>query len=186
MKYSTSEFKNGLKVLINDEPYTIIENEFEKPGKGQAFTRIKVRNLLTQKVLEKTYKSGQSIAKANVEEKPMTFLYKDHDAFHFMDQQSYEQIAISAAVVNHSAQWLLEQNSCQILFWNNMPAQVTPDNFIETTVTACEPGVKGDTVTGASKLANICTGASLKVPLFINQGDKIKIDTRNGSYVCRV
>ncbi len=186
MKYSTSEFKNGLKVLINNEPYNIIDNTFEKPGKGQAFTRIKVKNLLTGKVLDKTYKSGQSIPKADIHEQTMTFLYQEGDLFCFMDQNSYEQIDIDKSIVAENYQWLIEQNPCQILFWNQQAVAITPENFIHVAVIECEPGVRGDTVSGGSKNATIATGANIKVPLFINENDTIKVDTRTGTYVSRV
>lgn len=186
MKYSTSDFKNGLKILVNNEPYIIIENEFEKPGKGQAFTRLKLRNLLNQRTLEKTYKSGQSVARADVIEKTMTFLYKDTQGFHFMDQENYEQITIDTDRVGESARWLLEQDPCHILFWNDVATSVRTESFITTTIQQCEPGIKGDTVSGGSKVATISTGAEIKVPLFIKTNDRVKIDTRDGSYVSRV
>lgn len=185
MKYSTSEFKNGLKVIIDGSPCVIIENEFEKPGKGQAFTRIKVRNYINNKVLEKTYKSGQSIEAADIQEKAMTFLYKEGELYHFMDQSDFEQVEIPHETIQECTKWLLEQSTYQVLFWNNSPISVTPESFIIFEVTECEPGVKGDTVSGAMKNATISTGASIKVPLFIKVNEKIKVDTRNGSYVSR-
>ena len=185
MKYSTNEFKNGLKVIINNEPYTIIDNTFEKPGKGQAFTRIKVRNLLSGKVLDKTYKSGQSIPKADVYEQSMVFLYQEQDMFCFMDQQSFEQIDIPANVVGDNHLWILEQSECQILFWNQQPVAIHPENFIHVEIAECEPGVRGDTVSGGSKNAVIATGAKIRVPLFISVGDLVKVDTRSGEYVSR-
>ena len=185
MKYSTSEFKTGLKIIINNEPYTIVENHFEKPGKGQAFTRIKIKNLLNNKVLEKTYKSGHSVEKADVEEKTMTFIYRENDNFCFMDPESYEQVEIPLSIVEPTIPWLLEQNSCQVLFWNQQAVTVTPENFIDIEVIECEPGVKGDTVTGGAKNATLSTGVQIRVPLFINKGDILKVDTRTGSYVSR-
>ena len=185
MKYSTSEFKNGLKVILNNEPYTIVENTFEKPGKGQAFTKIKVKNLLNGKVLEKTYKSGQSIEAADVHEQTMTYLYQEGDMYCFMDESSYEQIEVNSEIIGDNKLWLLEQNTCQVLFWNQQAVSITPENFISASIIECEPNVKGDTVSGGAKNATISTGAVIRVPLFIKLGETIKVDTRTGEYVSR-
>lgn len=186
MKYSTSDIKNGLKVLIDGEPCIIIENEFEKPGKGQAFTRVKLKHCLTGRVLDRTYKSGQSLPQADVQEQTMTYLYNDGAVYHFMNQDSYEQTEISTQAVGDSESWLKEQNSYQILFWNQQPVSVSPEKFMVLEVTECEPNVKGNSQSGIMKNATVETGANIKVPLFIKQGDKIKIDTRDKSYIERV
>ena len=185
IKYSTSDFKNGLKIIFKNDPYTIINHEFVKPGKGQAFTRIKIRNLLNGKVLEKTYKSGEKVIAANIQETTFNFLYQEGETWHFMDPVSYEQIDIPQTTVADAKQWLIEDASCQILFWNEQPIAVTPENFVTLTIAECEPGVRGDTVNNTTKLAIIETGAQIRVPLFINHGEKIKIDTRTGEYISR-
>ena len=186
MKYTTSDIKNGLKILVDGDPCVILENEFEKPGKGQAFTRVKFRNYRTGKVLEKTYKSGQSLLPADIQEQKMTFLYPEGSLYNFMDPETFEQISIDEEAIGNNKQWMIEQNDYMVLLWDGSPISITPDNFLEIEVTYCEPGVKGDTVSGAMKTATLATGATIKVPLFIKQGEIIKVDTRDGSYVSRV
>lgn len=184
--FSTSEFKGGLKIIIDGDPYTIIENEMVKPGKGQAFNRVKLRNLLTARVLEKTFKSGESVIAADVLEVDMSFLYSDSSSYHFMSQSTFEQVSVSKSVVAESSQWLIEQDICVVTLWDDNPISITPPNFVELKVSECEPGIKGDTVSGGSKNATLETGAVLRVPLFVNTGDKLKIDTRTGEYMSRV
>ncbi len=182
---STNEFKSGLKVILESDPYYIIENEFVKPGKGQAFNRVKMRNLKTGRVLEKTFKSGDTLETADVVEMDMQFLYSDGHNLHFMSPSSFEQFEISIESVGDAAQWLKEQDMCIITMWNGLPLNVTPPNFVNLTVTETDPGVRGDTVSGGNKAATLETGAVIRVPLFINIGDILKIDTRTGSYVSR-
>ena len=184
--YSTSEFKSGLKLMIDGDPCSIIENEFVKPGKGQAFNRVKIRNLKTGRVMERTYKSGESVEAADVLEVSFQYLYNDGEQWHFMDEQSYEQYAASTEQVGDAANWLKEQDICTITLWNGDPISVIPPNFVTLEVTGTEPGVRGDTASGATKPATVETGATIKVPLFIEQGELIKIDTRTGEYVSRV
>ena len=186
MKYSTSNIKNGLKVLIDGEPCIIIENEFEKPGKGQAFTRVKLKHCLTGKVLDRTYKSGQTIQGADIQEETMTYLYQDSNQYHFMNPSTYEQTEIQEKAVLDAKLWLKEQSNYQVLFWNQQAVSVTPENFMQLEITECEPNVKGNSQSGIMKNATTETGAKIKVPLFIKQGDIIKIDTRNQSYIERV
>lgn len=186
MKYSTSDIKNGLKVLIDGEPCIIIENEFEKPGKGQAFTRVKLKHCLTGRVLDRTYKSGQSIPQADIQEQSMTYLYNDGTVYHFMNPESYEQTEVSHDAVGDAQNWLKEQNSYQVLFWNQQAVSVSPEKFMILEVTECEPNVKGNSQSGIMKNATVETGANIKVPLFIKQGDQIKVDTRDKSYIERV
>ena len=186
MKYTTSDIKNGLKILVDGDPCVILENEFEKPGKGQAFTRVKFRNYRTGKVLEKTYKSGASLQPADIQEQNMTFLYQEGEIFHFMDPETFEQISIEEAILGETKKWMIEQSPYQILLWNGAPISATPENFLEIEITECEPGVKGDTVSGAMKMATLATGTEIRVPLFIKQGDIVKVDTRDSSYVSRV
>lgn len=182
---STNEFKSGLKVLLESDPYNILENEFVKPGKGQAFNRVKMRNLKTGRVLEKTFKSGDTLETADVVEMDMQFLYSDGHHLHFMSPASFEQHEIPLDTVGDSALWLKEQDMCIVTMWNGIPLNVTPPNFVNLTVTETDPGVRGDTVSGGNKAATLETGAVIRVPLFINIGDVLKIDTRTGSYVSR-
>jgi elongation factor P len=184
--YSTNEFKSGLKVLLDGEPHAIIENEFVKPGKGQAFNRVKFRNLKTGRVLERTLKSGESVPAADVVEKDMQYLYTDGDIWHFMASDTFDQHEISRTVVGDAALWLKEQDSCTVLLWNDMPIMVTPPNFVILTIVETDPGLKGDTSGGGSKPAKLETGAVVKVPLFVQTGESIKIDTRTGVYVSRL
>lgn len=186
MKYSTSNIKNGLKVLIDGEPCIIIENEFEKPGKGQAFTRVKLKHCVTGKVLDKTYKSGQTLQGADVQEQSMVYLYQDTNQYHFMNTETYEQTEVSEKAVQDTKHWLKEQCSYQVLFWNQQAINVTAENFMQLKIIDCEPNVKGNSQSGIMKNATVETGAKIKVPLFIKQGDIIKVDTRNQSYVERV
>jgi elongation factor P len=184
--YSTNEFKSGLKLILDGDPCSIIENEIVKPGKGQAFNRVKLRNLLTGRVLEKTFKSGESVEAADVMEIDMAFLYSDGTDFHFMSQTTFEQVAVDADLVGDTKKWIKEQDICVVTLWNDNPINIMPPNFVELKVVECEPGIKGDTVTGGSKSATLETGTEIKVPLFVETGDTLKIDTRNGEYMSRV
>ena len=183
--YSTSEFKRGLKIMLDGDPCAIIENEFVKPGKGQAFNRVKIRNLKSGRVIERTFKSGENVEAADVMDTEMQYLYNDGDAFHFMDPDSYEQVAADADVVADSKLWLKEQDMCTVTLWNGSPISVTPPNHVVLAVTETEPGVRGDTATGGSKPATLETGAVVQVPLFIDVGDQLRVDTRSGEYIAR-
>ncbi len=184
--YSTNEFKSGLKVLLEGDPCSILENEFVKPGKGQAFNRVKMRNLKSGRVWERTFKSGETIEAADVMETDMEFLYADGEFWHFMrTDDSYEQVAADAAAVGEAKDWLKEQDICQITLWNDAPIAVDLPNFVELEVTDTDPGLKGDTAQGGTKPATLQTGAVVKVPLFINIGEVLRIDTRTGEYVSR-
>ncbi|MDY6942547.1 MAG: elongation factor P [Pseudomonadota bacterium] len=184
--YSTNEFKAGLKVMLEGDPASIIENEFVKPGKGQAFNRVKFRNLRTGRVIERTFKSGESIEGADVVEVEMQFLYNDGESWHFMDTASYEQYAAETSAVGEAAKWLRPEDVCQLTLWNNQPLSVTPPNFVVLRITETDPGVRGDTASGGGKPATLETGAVVRVPLFIEQGELIKVDTRTAEYVSRV
>ncbi len=184
--FSTNEFKSGLKVLMDGDPCSIIENEFVKPGKGQAFNRVKFRNLKTGRVMERTFKSGDSLEAADVLEVPLQYLYYDGEHYHFMNEQTFEQYVADDKAVGDAKNWLKEQDVCDITLWNGQPLMVTPPNFVNLTVTQTDPGVRGDTASGASKPATMETGAVIKVPLFIDEGEVLKIDTRTGAYVSRV
>lgn len=184
--YSTNQFKSGLKLLIDNDPCSIIENEFVKPGKGQAFNRVKLRNLKTGRVLEKTYKSGDSVEAADVQDMDMQYLYADDDNLHLMNPSSFEQLEVSISMVQDAMQWLKEEDLCQVTVWNGTPISITPPNFVSLRVTQTDPGLKGDTAQGGSKPATLETGAVVRVPLFIEEGEVLKIDTRTGEYVSRV
>lgn len=183
--YSTNEFRPGLKVMLDGDPCSIIENEFVKPGKGQAFNRVKLRNLKNTRVLEKTFKSGESIEAADITEVSMQFLYKEGDSWHFMDPESYEQYDFNAKTLGNVTQWLKEQAVCSVILWNGMPLSVEPPNFVELKVIQTDPGLKGDTSGGGGKPATLETGAVVRVPLFIKEGDLLRVDTRTGDYISR-
>ena len=185
--FSTNEFRSGLKVLLDGDPCSILENEFAKPGKGQAFNRVKLRNLKSGKVWERTFKSGESLEAADVLELDMEYLYADGEFWHFMKtDDSYEQVAAGAAAVADAKDWLKEQEKCQVTLWNDDPIAVALPNFVELEVAETDPGLKGDTAQGGTKPATLTTGAVIKVPLFINIGETLRIDTRTGEYVSRV
>lgn len=185
--YSTNEFKSGLKVLLDGEPCTILENEFVKPGKGQAFNRVKLRNLLNGRVWERTYKSGESLEAADVMETEMSFLYSDGEFWHFMKTDgSFEQMPADEAAMRDAINWLKEEDVYIVTLWNDKPIAVTPPIFVELEVVETDPGLKGDTAQGGSKPATLSSGAVVKVPLFVNIGDVLKVDTRTGEYQNRV
>ena len=184
--YSTNEFKSGLKVILDGDPCAIVENETVKPGKGQAFNRVKLKNLKTGRTWEKTFKSGESIEAADVIDVDMEYLYTDGEFWHFMATDgSFEQHAASAEAVGESHKWLKEQDVSSVTLWNGAVLTITPPNFVELEVTETDPGLKGDTAQGGSKPATLSTGAVVRVPLFISTGEVLKIDTRTGEYVSR-
>ena len=183
--YSTNEFRLGLKVMLDGDPCSIVENEVVKPGKGQAFNRVKLRNLKTGKSWERTFKSGESVEAADIMDVDLQYLYNDGEFWHFMDQQSFEQQAADATAVGEAAKWLKEEDVCTVTLWNGSPLAVTAPNFVELEIMETDPGLKGDTANGGSKPATLSTGAVVRVPLFVNQGDVIKVDTRTGEYVSR-
>jgi len=183
--YNTNEFKAGLKVILDGDPCTILENEFVKPGKGQAFNRVKLRNLKTGRVIERTFKAGDSIEGADVVDLELQYLYTDGDSWHFMDQKTYEQHAAGKTVMAEAARWLKGGEICVVTLWNGAPLAVAAPNFVMLEIKQTDPGVRGDTATGGSKPAVLETGATVKVPLFVESGEIIKIDTRTGAYVGR-
>ncbi|MDG1114437.1 MAG: elongation factor P [Pseudomonadales bacterium] len=181
--YSTNEFKSGLKVLLEGDPCSIVENEFVKPGKGQAFNRVRLKNLKTGRVWERTFKSGESLEGADVMEYEMEYMYSDGEYWHFMKtDDSYEQIAADKEAVSEGIQWLKENSRCTVTLWNDVPILVVAPNFVDLDIVETDPGLKGDTATGGSKPATLSTGAVVKVPLFINIGESIRVDTRTGEY----
>ena len=184
--YSTNEFKGGLKVMFEGDPCTVLENEYVKPGKGQAFNRVRLRNLNTGRVLEKTFKSGDTLEAADVVDVQMQYLYNDGEFWHFMNTETFEQVAAMAKAVGDQSQWLKEQDVCSVTLFNGQPIAVTPPNFVELKIVETDPGVRGDTASGGGKPATLETGAVVRVPLFIENGEVIKVDTRSGEYVSRV
>lgn len=183
--YSTNEFRSGLKIMLDGDPCNIIENEFVKPGKGQAFNRVKFRNLKTGRVLERTFKSGESVPGADVAETNMQYLYNDGEFWHFMAPDTFEQYECDENTVKDAAQWLKEEDTCIVTLYNGAPLSVEPPNFVVLRVQETDPGLKGDTSSGGSKPAKLETGAVVRVPLFVQIDDLIKVDTRTGEYVSR-
>ena len=184
--FSTNEFRGGMKIMLDGEPCVIIENEFVKPGKGQAFNRVKIRKLLSGKVLEKTFKSGETVEAADVIDMDMAYLYNDGEFWHFMNNDTFEQLAADAKAVGDNEKWLVEQDMCTITLWNGSPITVSPPNFVELEVIETDPGLKGDTAGTGGKPATLSTGAVVRVPLFVQIGEVIRADTRSGEYVARV
>jgi elongation factor P len=184
--YNTSDFRKGLKVQLDGDPYLMIECNFVKPGKGQALYKCKLRHLIRNTVIDRTYKSGDSIEAADVEEIEAQYLYRQGDTFVFMDTTSFEQYELSMDQVDDAWRYLKEGMNCSMLLFNNGPIGLTPPNHVVLEVTFCEPGAKGNTATNVSKPAKVETDAEFDVPAFVEIGDKIRIDTRTGEYVERV
>jgi len=183
--YNMNQVRVGLKILIDGDPCIIVDADFVKPGKGQAFTRIKYRNLKTDRVNERTMRSSDMVDGADVVEKPMQYLYNDGSHWYFMDQESYEQLAADGHVVVDAAQWIKEEDVCLVTLFDGNPLVVQPPNFVELEIVETDPGVRGDTSSGGTKPATLETGAVVRVPLFVQQGERIKVDTRTGAYVSR-
>ena len=184
--YETADFRNGLKVEIDGNPYIITYFQFVKPGKGTAFTRTKLKNMLSGNVIERTYRTGETLKAADVEEQALQYMYVDDQFFHFMNPESYEQVAVEKAAVGDSADFLTENLECTVLFYKGKPVNLDLPYFIESKITYCEPGVKGNTATGATKPATLECGAVINVPLFIEQDEVIQVDTRTRDYVKRI
>ena len=180
--YSTNEFRAGMKVMLDGDPCSILDNELVKPGKGQAFSRVKLRNLKTGRQWERTFKSGESLEGADVIDRTLEYLYTDGEFWYFMEPDTFEQYQADAAAVNDSHLWLKEQDRCEVTLYNGTPLIVAPPNFVELEIVETDPGLKGDTATGGSKPATLSTGAVVKVPLFLTQGEIIRVDTRTGEY----
>ncbi len=182
----TSEFRKGLKIEVDGEPFEIVEFQHVKPGKGSAFVRTSIRSLLSGRVLQPTFKSGDKVGKPDIEEREMQYLYKQGDDFYFMDNKSYEQTFIGEKVLGESRNFLKENINASILFYNGKAIGISLPNSVDLKVVKCDPGIRGDTVSGAQKPAELETGYTVNVPLFINEGDVLKIDTRDGKYLTRV
>jgi elongation factor P len=183
--FSTNEFRGGLKLMLDGDPCSIIENVIVKPGKGQAFNRVKLRNLKTGRVLERTFKSGESFEGADVVECEMQYLYNDGQQWHFMDPTTFEQFSTDGNILDDAKRWLKEQDICTITLWNGTPLLIEVPNFVILKITETDPGLRGDTASGGGKPATLETGAVVRVPLFIESGELIKVDTRKGEYVSR-
>ncbi|MDC1449367.1 elongation factor P [Candidatus Thioglobus sp.] len=182
MNYSTSQFKNGLKLILDGNPCSIVNNEIVKPGKGQAFNRVKFKDLITGKTLEKTYKSGESLEGADVMELEMQYLYNDGEKWHFMEPESFEQYDLSEESMGSAVDYLVEQDICTVTLWNNNPITVVPPIQVILEVIDTDPGLKGDTAGTGGKPATLNTGVVVQVPLFVGIGDKVKVDTRTNEY----
>lgn len=183
---STNEIRAGVKVVVEGQPYTIVSNEFFKPGKGQSINRMRMKHLITGRVIERTFKSGDKLDLADVTETKMRLLYKESDGAVFMDEKSFEQITISFESMGDIVQWLLDDHLYGIIFYNGAPVTVEPPIFMEMRITETSPGVRGDTASGrVMKPAILESGAKIQVPIFVEQDEKIKVDTRTGEYVSR-
>ena len=183
--YSTNEFRSGLKVMLDGDPCSIVENEFVKPGKGQAFNRVRLRNLKTGRVWERTFRSGEQLEGADVMDRDMQYLYNDGEYWHFMEPDTFEQHQADAVVVGDTAKWLREQDDVIVTLYNGSPLAVTPPNHVELEIVDTDRGLKGDTAQGGNKAATLSTDAVVKVPLFLNIGEVVKVDTRTGEYLSR-
>lgn len=184
--YGTNEFRKGLKVEIDGDPYVMVECQFVKPGKGNAFTRTKLKNMVSGNVIDRTYKSGEKLDKAQLTDQAMQYMYEQDREYHFMNMETYEQVAIPADSLGDLVQWLSENLEVSVLLHNGAPISVELPNFVELEITKCDPSVKGDTKNNATKPATLSTGAVIHVPMFIAQGEWLRIDTRTGAYVERV
>jgi len=185
MQVSTAEFKKGLKIQFDGEPYRIVDFQHVKPGKGGAFVRTKLKHMKLGRVIDNTFRAGERVELVDFDEKRMQYLYRD-DRYHFMDLDTYDQISLSAAEVGDARDFLKENIEVEILFINDSPVTVELPNFIELQIAKTDPGIRGDTASGGSKPATLETGAVVQVPLFLNQGDVVKVDTRSGEYLGRV
>lgn len=186
MSVDTSQFRNGLKIELDGEPFTIVFFQHVKPGKGGAFVRTKVKNLKNGKVLDRTFRSGEKVDEADVSERRMQYLYQDGESLVFMDNETFDQTPFSAEQVGDARKYLKENLDVEVLFWRGRPINIELPAFIEALITQCDPGLKGDTASGATKPATLETGAVVQVPLFVKEGERIRVDTRTGVYVERV
>ncbi len=180
--FSTNEFRSGMKVMLDGEPCAILDNEFVKPGKGQAFNRVRLRNLNSGRVWERTFKSGESLEAADVMDYDMEYIYTDGEFWHFMEPNTFEQHQADTKAVGDTAKWLKEQDTVTVTLFNGVPLAITPANHVDLEIVETDPGLKGDTANGGTKPATLSTGAVVKVPLFLSQGEVIRVDTRNGEY----
>ncbi len=184
--YESSDLRKGLKIIIDGQPYIITEFQFSKPGKGQALYRCKLKNMITGYTMDRTYRSGDKFEPANLEERRVQYLYNDAEGYHFMDTKTYDQITLTEENIGEAKNFLQDNMEVDLLFFNETPISINLPNFVQLEVVKADPGVKGDTATGATKPATLETGYTIQVPLFIEEGEILKIDTRTGQYVERV
>lgn len=182
----TSDIRKGLKLMVDGQPYTVVDFQFVKPGKGQAFTRVKIRNMATGAVLERTWRSGEKLEAADIEERTLQYIYPEGTDFVFMDGQTGEQITVPGDKIGDQARWLSDGMNVAVTVFNGQPIGIELPNSVVLQIVSSEPGIKGDTASGASKPATLSTGAAITVPLFVNEGEWVKVDTRDGSYLERV
>ena len=183
--YSTADFRKGLRIEWEGKPFLIVEFQHVKPGKGGAFVRTKLKNLINGRVIDQTFRSGEKVGRPDLEEKEMQYLYREGDKLVFMDNNSYDQVEMTREQVGDQAQFLQENINVKVLYYKKEPLGIELPTFVELVVTATDPGIKGDTASGGSKPATLETGAVIQVPLFISEGDKLRIDTRTGAYIER-
>ena len=186
MTAATSEFRKGLKIELEGEPYIIVDFQHVKPGKGGAFVRTKLKSLVTGNVIDRTYRSGEKVDTPDLEEKTMQYLYREGDAYHFMDTESYEQLVLTGNQLGNNSKFLQENVEIKIVLHNGKPIGVELPTFVELKIVQTDPGLRGDTASGATKPATLETGAVIQVPLFLNEGDAIKVNTETGAYIERV
>jgi len=183
---STADFRNGLVVQLDGDLWEIVEFQHVKPGKGGAFVRTRFKNVLTGRILEKTFRSGEKMEEARLEERSWQYLYNDGDLFHFMDPESYEQIEVGSAIVGEASDWMRENQEISLLFHGSQVIKVNVPVAVVLKITKCDPGVQGDRASGGTKPATLETGVTVQVPLFVGEGERIKVDTRSGEYIERV
>jgi elongation factor P len=183
--YGMNDVKNGMKIIVDGQPCVIVDTDYVKPGKGQAFTRVRYRNIKTGRVVEMTMKSTDSVEAADVVDTDMQYLYNDGEFWHFMQPETFEQHTADKNVVGDAAQWIKGEETCVVTLWNGSPLSITPPNFVELKIIETDPGVRGDTSGGGGKPAKLETGAVVRVPLFVGQDEVIKVDTRTGEYFSR-
>ena len=186
MTAATSEFRKGLKIELEGEPYIIVDFQHVKPGKGGAFVRTKLKSLVTGNVIDRTFRSGEKVDTPDLEEKTMQYLYREGDAYHFMDTESYEQLVLTGNQLGNDSKFLQENVEIKIVLHNGKPIGVELPTFVALKIVQTDPGLRGDTATGATKPATLETGAVIQVPLFLNEGDAIKVNTETGAYIERV
>ena len=185
MQVSTAEFKRGLRIVFDGQPYSIVDFQHVKPGKGGAFVRTKLKHMKAGRVIDNTFRAGEKVELVDFEERHMQYLYRD-DRYHFMDTESYEQVSLSADEVGDARDYLRENTEVDVLYIDGAPATIELPNFVELAIAKTEPGVRGDTAQGGNKPATLESGAVVQVPLFLNEGDVVKVDTRTGEYLGRV
>jgi len=185
MQVSTAEFKKGLRIVFDGQPYAIVDFQHVKPGKGGAFVRTKLKHMKAGRVIDNTFRAGEKVELVDFEEKHMQYLYRD-DRYHFMDTETYEQVSLSPEEVGDASDYLKENTEVDMLYIDGAPATIELPNFVELAIAKTEPGVRGDTAQGGNKPATLESGAVIQVPLFLNEGDVVKVDTRTGEYLGRV